>query len=364
MPGGERTVVLYVSHEPECGGAELSLLDLIGNLDRDLFTALLACSGPGPLSDAARARGAAVHFVPMLFEGKLRKLRKLIGIRAAARRLADLARSEGVALLHSNTLIAGYCALGAAGRAGVPLAWHVRDLGYPALGRWACGKATCVIANSKATAADLQLDAEVIYNGVDEAFFETAPDAPRSHEGVVVGMAGRIDPWKGHEDLLAAAAQVPNARFVVAGGALFGKGEAYLASLRRSATDNVEFLGPVADMPRFMASIDILVHPSRDPEPFGRAVAEAMAAGKPVVATDHGGLPEVVGDAGFLVPPRDPGALATRVRELVEDAALRARLGEAARARASKRFTVARHVAQVQAIYRGMISRRSAGEMR
>ena len=344
--------VLYVSHEPECGGAELSLLDLMGGLTE--YTPVLACSGPGPLPDEARKRDIEVHTVTMRFESKLSKL---IGIRAAARALADLVRAQDIAIVHANTLIAGYCALGACRRAGVPLIWHVRDLGYPALGRWACGKADHVIANSKATAKSLGsgIDAHVIYNGVAHRFFRAAQGRPRARSPVVVGMAGRIDPWKGHEDMMGAAAIVSDVLFRVAGGALFGKGEAYLESLRSTGLPNVEFLGPVSDMPQFMADIDILVHPSREPEPFGRTVAEAMMSGLPVVATNHGGLPEVVNykglSGGFLVPPRDPEALAARIRELVDHPSLREELGEKARLMALDRFQVDDHVDAVQAIY-------------
>ncbi|MFQ5845622.1 MAG: glycosyltransferase, partial [Planctomycetota bacterium] len=201
--------VLLVSHVVECGGAEISLLDLLGGLDRARTAPLLACSGDGPLAQAAAGRGVPVHHVPMLWTAKLPKL---FGIVRAAARLARLARAEGVALIHTNTLIAGYCGLWAARRARVPCVWHLRDLGYPAIGRRVCAGADRIVANSQATAAALGRARDrvrVVHNGVDRAFFEERDrHAVRAELGAggepVVGMAGRLDPWKGHEDLLEA----------------------------------------------------------------------------------------------------------------------------------------------------------------
>lgn len=361
--------VLFCDHETDCGGAQLSLLELIGGLDRERYTPLLACSGDGPLADRARDAGAEIHFVPMLFEGKLRKL---LGLRRAAGRLADLIRAQRVRLVHTNTLIAGYCGLSAARRGSVPCVWHLRDLSYPGVGRWACRRANRVLANSSAAAAALGGPPDklrVVYNGVDAAFFAGADgESVRAELGVaagetVVGMVGRLDPWKGHRELLEAAAQIEApAVFWIVGDVTFGSAQQrladYKASLERLTTelgisDRVRFLGRRDDMPRVMAALDVLVHPSNEPEPFGRSIAEAQAGGKAVIGTRAGGIPELIdeGETGLLVAPGDSGALAAAIRRLLDDPALRERMGRRARERAQERFTVARHVASVQAVY-------------
>jgi glycosyltransferase involved in cell wall biosynthesis len=114
----------------------------------------------------------------------------------------------------------------------------------------------------------------------------------------------------------------------------------------------VTFAGWQADVAPWLASFDVFVLPSRG-EHFGRVLVEAMALGKPVVATDAGGVPEIVrdGETGLLAPPADPAALAAAVARLVEDAAQRARLGEAGRRRAADEFSLERHRDALRALY-------------
>ena len=111
----------------------------------------------------------------------------------------------------------------------------------------------------------------------------------------------------------------------------------------------MKFLGIRTDIHEIMAALDVLVHCPTAPEPFGRAVAEAMGAGRPVVAANDGGVPELVeeGRTGLLVPPGDVAAFAAAVRRLLEDTGLRQRFGSAARQRAEAMFAVDAHAARV-----------------
>jgi hypothetical protein len=363
--------ILLVDHEAELGGAELSLCDLLRGLDRSRFTPHVACSTEGPLTARARALGATVHLVSMAFRSRVRKA---VGLWRAAAALRDLIARTGVRLVHANTLIAGYPSVVAARRADVPSVWHVRDASYPRIARAACRRADRIVANSHATAATLGAHGvTVIHNGVPPEFFAARPDreAVRRELGwpadtLLCGMAGRLDPWKGHRVLLDAAAQVllaaPRAAFVVAGDVLFAHGRAafggYRAELEARAlalgiADRVRFVGPRADLPRLLASCDAFVHPSVAPEPFGRAVAEAQAAGLPVVASRLGGIPEIVQDGrtGLLCDAGDARALAAALARVLTDAGLRERFGDAARANAAERFTLDAHVRAVTAVW-------------
>ena len=102
-----------------------------------------------------------------------------------------------------------------------------------------------------------------------------------------------------------------------------------------------------------MAALDLLVLPSRQPEPFGMVLLEAMATGKPVIATDHGGPREIVvpGETGILVPPGEPTALAGAIMELTRHATLRQQMGAAARARAERSFGLIPYVSAFEALY-------------
>jgi glycosyltransferase involved in cell wall biosynthesis len=365
------TAVLFVDHEVELGGAERSLLELLRALDRTRWQPHLACPGSGPLPQAARELGVPVHEVPLSLHGALAKVR---GLPRAARALRELVARQQIGVVHANTLIAGYCALWAARAARVPCVWHVRDMTYPWLGRAAARRADACIANSAATAATIGgRGVEVVHNGVDARFFDE-PDRRaelRAELGlpaaeVVVAMVGRLDPWKGHRLLLDAIARMAHrATFAVVGDVAFASGRTrhggYRAELEERAralgiADRVKFLGQRDDVARVLAGCDLLVHPSVEPEPFGRAIAEALAAGLPVVAADHGGVPELVAHdhTGLLVAPRDAGVLAAALDRAVADPELRQRLGNAARATALARFTARGHAQAVERVYSGL----------
>jgi glycosyltransferase involved in cell wall biosynthesis len=155
----------------------------------------------------------------------------------------------------------------------------------------------------------------------------------------------------------------------VAGGSIYEThGHAgYPEMLRRKTaafglSDRVTFLGIRDDIPDLLAGLDVLVHTPTAPEPFGRALAEAMAVGRPVIAARCGGIPEVVEDGvtGLLVPSADVRAFTAAVVRLLEDPALCRRLGNAGRHRALARFGIAAHAASVLEACRAVLEGRRA----
>jgi glycosyltransferase involved in cell wall biosynthesis len=120
----------------------------------------------------------------------------------------------------------------------------------------------------------------------------------------------------------------------------------------------VAFLGARDDVPEVLAALDVLVHCPREPEPFGRVLAEAMAIGRPVVAARSGGIPEIVEDgvSGVLVTPRDVPAFAAAVLKLLESAPFRERLAARGRQAAESRFAPGGHVAAVIDAYRAVLN--------
>jgi glycosyltransferase involved in cell wall biosynthesis len=164
----------------------------------------------------------------------------------------------------------------------------------------------------------------------------------------IVGIVGRLEPWKGQEVFLRAAACLaeahPQARFAVVGGAILGSEGSYPDDLRRLAvslglSDRVHFTGHQADVYPWYDALDVVVHASFD-EPFGLVLVEAMALGKPLVATAAGGPLEIVEDgvSGLLIPPGDPERLAQAVDPVLRDSALASYLSQGAAERA-KQFT-------------------------
>jgi glycosyltransferase involved in cell wall biosynthesis len=131
--------------------------------------------------------------------------------------------------------------------------------------------------------------------------------------------------------------ELPKVRFVVVGGAHFSEPNYpnELKALARSLGIEavVEFAGHQEDVPQWMGAMDVVVHASTSPEPLGMVILEAMAMGKPVIASDAGGPREVIrhGDNGLLTPPGDARALAEAVLEVLRDENLRKHLGERGR---------------------------------
>jgi glycosyltransferase involved in cell wall biosynthesis len=153
---------------------------------------------------------------------------------------------------------------------------------------------------------------------------------------LVVGMVGRISPWKGQHvflDAFARAHAADGARAHVVGDAMFGE-EDYRGALHEQAAglgvaDRVDFRGFRSDVRAELDQLDVLVHASVQAEPFGQVVVEGMASGLVVVAADAGGPAEIITDGhdGLLVAPGDIDALADALRALADDPARRAELG-------------------------------------
>jgi glycosyltransferase involved in cell wall biosynthesis len=223
-----------------------------------------------------------------------------------------------------------------------------------------------VICNSRYTASAMagwlaRSIREVVYAPVSAA----APGVSRadvraqlgaSPDTVVVVIASRFERWKGHAELLHAAAAVEgNWTLWIAGGAQRPHEREYEAELRglvarKGLAARVRFLGERADVPDLMAAADIHCQPNSAPEPFGLAFIEALHAALPVVTSDAGGAREIVTEAcGVLLPPGDPEALRSTLTLLVADGERRARLGAAGPARARELCDPQRQLASLEA---------------
>mgnify|MGYP002378686985 FL=1 len=198
---------------------------------------------------------------------------------------------------------------------------------------------------------------QVLYPGINTQRFSPAVDGSpiRQQYGIapdapLVAMLARFQNVKGHDVFQAMARRVveavPDARFLVAGeNTQNAAGDAYRSGILAAhqtdplLRDSLVYAGFRSDTERVMAAADVIVCAS-DFESYGMVHVEAMASGKPVVSSNQGGPSETVVDGvtGYLVPPRDPDALAENVVRLLRDPALRARLGQAGRLRVETRF--------------------------
>lgn len=386
---------MYVDHTAKLSGGEIALSRLLPALtpDVDPFVVL---GEDGPLVERLRSIGIPVEVLPL--GPATRDVRKdtLTNPWAAGRRVFSVltyswrlrrrVRQTGVDVVHTNSLKAGFYGCLAARLAGVPSVWHLRDrLAPDYLPRFALLAArvglrllpTRVVCNSRATMATVPSGlrrswgkrALVVPSPIHDVLHpSTGSDASTGVRGAArdrpfsVGLVGRFAPWKGQLEAVRAFAvddMTPDARLLLIGAPMFGE-EDYEDEVRREVTrlgldGRVEFVGFVDDVLSRIAELDVLVHASTVPEPFGQVIVEGMAAGVPVVATRGGGPSEIVTDGvnGLLYTAGDVEELADILRRLQEDGDLRASLREAGLRRAAD-FSPEVIAPTVLALYREM----------
>lgn len=327
----------------ERGGSDLALLRTVRSLPRDGYECHVAMPAVGPLTPDFVAAGATVHVVPMrritTGGGIGWWIRYLAAWPVAVLRLARLVRSTGADLVASNSLHCWY-GWAAAWLTRRPHVWHAREIVVQsgvALGleRFLCRHfAARVVAISEAVADQLdRANVVVVRDEADPDEFDPQAAGRFRREWAIaddtplVGSAGRIDTWKGFDVVLDAYERLksihPDLGLVVAGPTVAGK-EGYAAELAaRAGALGARWIGPWDDMAGLYADLDVFVSASTEPEPYGLVIVEALLCGTPVVATDHGGPPEILASAepgaGLLVPPASPAALARAIVELVPD---------------------------------------------
>lgn len=209
----------------------------------------------------------------------------------------------------------------------------------------------------------------VIYNGVDEErFFQLKnstsirAELGMDEEAAVVGTVSSLTPHKGHEFLVQAASLVlerlPSAKFLIVGdGPLRQRLEDQAKDLNIHPA--VIFAGTRKDIPEILSLMDVFVLPSHTREGLGISIIEAMAAERPVVATDIGGIPEVVnhGETGLLVPSGNPEALSNALIELLQNPKKAKEMGEKGRARVKEKFTTKKMLSEIEHVYQSLINR-------
>jgi glycosyltransferase involved in cell wall biosynthesis len=388
------TRVLFFDHTAALGGGEIALVNLVRCLNLAKIKPIVVLASQGPLVGRLSAI-ADTHVLPLSPRVTTHRKEKL-GVATLVRvgdalrvllyiaRLARFIRANKIDVVHTNSLKADIIGGAAARLAGRPVIWHVRDRieddylprRVVRAFRWLARVVpNYVVANSAATLGTLRLGKRVrgtsIPSGIevkgrtvvvpDGTDLATLAETRDSRSLCRVGLVGRISPWKGQHIFIQAAALVnqrfPHARFFIIGAALFGEDQ-YEQEVRQlprqlGIHENVEFSGFRNDIGRAIAELDLLVHASTIGEPFGQVIIEGMAAGKPVVATNGGGVPEIVEDGrtGILVPMADIEAMASAICRILSDPASAKAMGLRARQSVADHFTIEQTARRVEAVY-------------
>lgn len=366
--GGGPARVLYLIVDLPLGGAEIHLLNLIRNLDRDRYSPTVLCIGKnGPIGEEIAREGVPVTELGLLRTGG--------GDRRIVKSIREFLRREKISLVHSHLYHANYYGRLAAFRERIPVVCTIHNT-YASLkmhrrliNRWLARRTARIIAVSAPVRDDiLRYDGVnpskviVIPNGVDPRTFDIplARAEARERLGIpaehfLIGTVGRLEEQKGLQYLLDALRVLrrggKNAFLLVAGS---GREEARLReqAIRDGIEDAVFFVGTRRDVPELYRAMDVFALSSLwEGGPI--TLLEAMASGLPVVATPVGFVPEVVRDGlnGFLVPLRDPAMLAEVLWKVREDPAMAEAVGREARETVRGRYTH-RHLAEkVMAVY-------------
>jgi glycosyltransferase involved in cell wall biosynthesis len=376
---GDPIRVIYCIDNMQVGGTELNALRTAERLDQRRFSISVVCiRDSGPLLARYRDAGIPVHTFPM---------RSLLGLEAMqqAVRLVRHFRRERADVVHSHDAYTSVYGTLCARLAGVPgviasrRSWYSPHLQGRILraNRMAYRFAHRVLANSPSVSRLVETEAGVpasrivmIPNFLDPQAFEPISPGDRRRmldemgvpEGAfVVGIVARLSPVKDHATLLRAIAslreQIPALHCVLIGdGSERSAIEALADSL--GIRDIVHLAGERTQPPNLHGLFDVSVLCSTS-EAFPNSVLEAMAASRPVVATDVGGTPDAIrqGTTGLLVRPSDPSRLADAILRLYNEPALRTKLGNAGCVAARAGYSADAVISQVEALYSRLAGR-------
>ena len=356
--------ILHTESSAGWGGQEKRILRELTGLSVMGFNLSLACPTGSPLAVEAATRNIPVYPIEFYRSVDLRAIFALRG----------LLKDQGFHIVHTHSSLDSWNA-GLAARLVKhrPRVVRTRHLG----GRVKNKLVYSLLADSIITLSEHMcrylavrkgVDARkivVIPSGVDPASFvpngnvsEFRKSLGLSSSGPVIGTVSVLRGKKGHRFLLEATARLrreyPGLKVIIVGD---GPGrDNLLREARALQLENiVSFLGFRRDVPEILATFDVFVFPSLE-EALGTAVLEAMAAGKAVVASRVGGIPEAVVDqeTGLLVPPSDSGALAEAVRKLLQDPDLRRQMGERGRLRIEEQFSINRMLDKTADLYHNL----------
>lgn len=377
--------ILYIHPWSDLYGSSRYLYELVSRLQKGFYSPIVVLPNKGPLLDNLEKSGIKTKLINISILNRKHTISEVIsffihfipGILSVARSI----KKHNIVMVHSNTCHVFAGAIGAK-IMGIPHIWHIheRDISPHSL-RKMLVRIVLFLSEKVITVSEenrkrffgsrhSSAKIAVISGGVDLSKLNESVSGQRikdefniGDDTKLVGMVGRITPWKGQIYFLEATSKVikshPNTKFLVVGDTDLQFREHYKRDLLVSArklgiSQRTIFTGFREDIPELLAALDILVLPSIEPEPFGLVLAEAMAMSKPVIATLIGGPLEIIedGKTGILVPPRDSSKLAEAICELLGNESKRAEMGRNGRKRVESRYTWSNTIQRIEAIYR------------
>ena len=368
--------ILLIDSSLKIYGGQRSLMSIIRGMDQERFRPFLACPAN---SEIIPEICAGVEILPLQAASKSVKqdqnaIIDTFSSLSDSIRLAKFIRSNRIDLAHAQTYKAALICILPCKLTRTPLIWHDR---MPKLhgifDKILIRSVSRIVAISEAVARErlsgTKLDKlKIIYNGIETSKFDFQADRvgyrqkfDLGDDDFVIGVVGRISEEKGQEYLIEASPRIvencARTKVLIVGDCFRPEDKRYEAHIRRlvkrlNLEDHVIFTGHIDNVLEIMSTFDIAVTSSIN-EPFGRVVVEAMGLRVPVVATNSGGIPEIIEDgiSGILVTPKDPDGLAEAILSLIPDAEKRKLIGETGNRRFRSHFTMERTIREVQQLY-------------
>ncbi len=347
------------------GGGQWSLYYLIKHLNKEILHPIVLCPGEGELAEEMKGIGAEMLYLDV---GRIRRLNPLV-----LWKMISFIKQKQIDLIHTDSTTETFYAGIAARMMRIPLVWHIRVSER----EWFLDRILSLLSTRLILVANAisprftwirdRHKTVVVHNGIDLEAFDNFPTTSSiraefniSKDTVLLACIGRIEKRKGQEYLVSAMRYIDNVKLL-----LVGRGEEkYINEIKMLCNelgiyDRVFFAESRDNIPSVLKGIDILVVSSISGEGFPRVLLEAMAARRPVIATDDAGNPEAVEDGltGYIVPTANISALAEKIKELVADKKKRTAMGQAGRKRLEKLFTIQQHVSRVQTLYHRILSK-------
>ncbi len=367
--------IVLASWAPFIGGAEVAVERLAVGLSDEGHEVLLVVGTDGEALERFRGAGIRCEYVPQRFTDKL----KWLQYRKSRNHLIEILRREKPDVVHSNDLPSHQMTGDAAGRLGIPRVCHHRWVferdAIDWLNKYGAERHLFV---SQALMTQLCEQSSKLREGACQVVYDglPLPSKPEAGERTVakkelgldpdkllILFAGQIIERKGVADLLQGWRELANhwserAELYLVGDDLAGEG-AYRREMERMARElkiDVRFMGFQRNIDRWLMAADVVMVPSHV-EPLGNATLEAMSHARPIIGCKAGGIPEMIAheQTGLLIPPRSPSALAAALDRLLGDAAMRERLGAAARQRCEDIFSLAAHITNVLTEYHAVL---------
>ncbi len=383
--------ILFIHQSAELYGSDKTLLLLLKYLDKSKYNPLVVLPNDGPLKQELEKENILVVIAPVLkLSRKMFTLSNSIQFFKDLKKgifiLQDLHKKHHFDLIYSNTL-AVLLGILFARKSKIKHVWHVHEIiESPKI----FTKIFAFILNTKA-------NSKIVYNSITTKEFWTSNNTnssksiivwngietqypilsdseildyrkktlDSSSEQIVIALVGRISRWKGQLVLLDAFHTIEslysNIKLVFVGSAPPNQ-EVFLENLNNKIVeyklkDKVHIVPFEKEIYKIWQSIDVAIVPSIEPEPFGLVAVEAMLSKKPVIASNHGGLTEIVinNQTGFLVEPNNVAALSEALSKLITNTQLRKEFGEKGFQRAVNEFSVEKYVQHFESIFTKLI---------